>query len=168
MAHNITTKSDRRPGDSLLEGKIGAALPIEGDSVLVVKADARGLAGQVTFLFHQGNDLRSPSVVLHPWNTDDQQALAITGEDLYAFRELLNELPEEAFVRPKDPVEESRWTDGDIVKPGLHSTVTYIRRDGEWFRVSKGAVRPDDLHSDKVISELVDLAGYAVVLQQNA
>ena len=31
--------------------------------------------------------------------------VAVAGEDLYALRELLNELPEEAFVRPAEPVD---------------------------------------------------------------
>lgn len=227
MAHNIITNSDRRPGDGLL---VVGGLPIEGDAILTVKATQGGLTGEVTVLFHQGyNGPHQSAVVLHPWNTDGQRALAITGEDLYAFRELLNELPEEAFVRPKDPVEEfftikdddgdwwawnaergrwvvatighstfdigetaggiptsgpndwgaikvsddraveePRWTDGDIVKPDVNSTVTYIRRDGEWFRVSRGAVRTDDLHSDEKVSGLVDWHDYLVVLQQNA
>lgn len=40
----------------------------------------------------------------------------IAREDLYAFRELLNELPEEAFVEPK-PVDEPLpfWSTGDLV-----------------------------------------------------
>lgn len=44
--------------------------------------------------------------------------LVIAGEDLYALRELLNELPEEAFVRPAAPVEEF---------------VTIKDGDGDWW-----------------------------------
>lgn len=42
-------------------------------------------------------------------------ATHVYGEDLFALRELLAELPEELFVRPADPVELPDWVDGDIV-----------------------------------------------------
>jgi hypothetical protein len=103
MAHNIITNSDRRPGDGLFEGRVDPGLPADGDAVLITQGD---LGGPVTILFHKGLGSYQPSVVIHPWGLDGHEAARIAGEDLYAFRELLNELPEEAFVRPEDPVEE--------------------------------------------------------------
>jgi len=73
--------------------------------------------------------------------------LNVVGEDLYALREFLAELPEEAFVRPADPVEKpERWNDGDIIeerRPGTDLFWIWVRRDGHWSH-STGSVRPAD------------------------
>lgn len=63
---------------------------------------------------------------------DDTQIGAIVGEDLFALREFLNELPEEAFVRPADPVEiPDPWQPGDVVVRTDYST-TYVRGPEYW------------------------------------
>lgn len=71
----------------------------------------------------------------------------IRGEDLYALREFLAELPEEAFVRPAEPVEKpERWTDGDIVEEWISGKMKRI-----WIR------QDDDLwHAPGIASTLRD------------
>lgn len=65
--------------------------------VLTVRDDESVGAIEVRIL------LRNDGIMINPW--EDGRNVAIVGEDLYALRELLNELPEEAFVRPADPVD---------------------------------------------------------------
>lgn len=61
-------------------------------------------------LFHPGGYNAPPCLTLDPTFYGEEgnaKPVRVEREDLYAFRELLNELPEEAFVRPKDPDPES-------------------------------------------------------------
>lgn len=75
-------------------------------------------------------------IVINPW-TDSK--VAITGEDLFALRELLNEMPEEAFVRPADPVVAlPRWADGDVVRNDT-SGYLYERKNGWWWNRTEGS-----------------------------
>lgn len=77
----------------------------------------------------------------------------IQGEDLYALREFLAELPEEAFVRPAEPVEKpERWTDGDIVEEWLGQRMTRIwsRKDGIWHGAGILSNIGDHMVSDAV------------------
>lgn len=60
--------------------------------------------------------------------SENTSGVRVTGEDLFALREMLAEIPEEEFVRPKDPV--ARWNDFDVVK-GCLGTI-HIRVDGSW------------------------------------
>lgn len=66
----------------------------------------------------------------------DNRLRAVVGEDLYALRELLNnDLPEEAFVKPADPVTVPDWTDGDVVRlyGGPKRERVWTRDNGLWF-----------------------------------
>lgn len=78
------------------------------------------------------------------------QTVDIAGEDLYALREFLAELPEEAFTRPADPVEKpDRWSTGDIVEEVFPSTVlpgrVWVRDgDGKWGRRGTNLTIDDD------------------------
>lgn len=95
--------------------------------------------------------------------TDGGVIVRVQGEDLFAFRELLNELDESAFTRPKDPVEVDRWTPGDVVTfLNDYGTRFSLRRrhDGRW---DKSVVRPgrlsqhvDESWGDLNVSRLVD------------
>lgn len=72
---------------------------------------------EVRFLF------ATDGIVVNPWgprnledrlDRDEGPYCLIVGEDLFALRELLAEIPEEAFVRPADPEPESYcFIDGD-------------------------------------------------------
>jgi len=77
----------------------------------------------------------------------EQTHVDVRGEDLYALREFLAELPEEAFVRPADPVKKpERWTDGDIVeetRPGTDMFWVWVRKNGAW-RTPGGLAVPTD------------------------
>ena len=81
----------------------------------------------IRFLF------RSDALVVNPWLPEEQR-VEIKGQDLYALRELLNEMPEEVFVRPADPAlpEEHGFAlidgDGDL---WLFNT-----RVGRWYLVA--------------------------------
>lgn len=81
--------------------------------------------------------------------------LNIVGEDLYALREFLAELPEEAFVRPADPVEKpERWTKDDVVQEiSGDATYTYVRGPLTW---SFGHIGGTSSCSDEAVSRLVD------------
>lgn len=58
----------------------------------------------------------------------------IEGEDLFAFRELLNELDESAFVEPGPS--RVAWVDGDLmIYRGKHIVLSYSRRNGQWDRL---------------------------------
>jgi len=63
----------------------------------------------------------------------DGQTVAIKGEDLYAFRELLNNLPEEAFVRPADPVEVAPEDHGTILVDGDDEIWVFNGYVDRWF-----------------------------------
>lgn len=69
----------------------------------------------------------------------------LDGEDLYALREfLLNEIPEEAFVRPAEP---PYWSDGDLVE---YQGVSLFRREGgKWFRIWRSG---DDLPGGLIVT----------------
>lgn len=68
----------------------------------------------------------------------NSNVVRVEGEDLFALRELLNEMPEEAFVRPAEPVNPAEvWTEGDsflLINP-VESVIRYARlSDGRWER----------------------------------
>lgn len=138
-------------------------------------------SGPFTHLDVVDNELRTPPHVArfqfgsyvgseHFSVNVDGWYVPVLGEDLYALRELLAELPEEAFVRPAEPVAKPRWTDGDIVRVGHHERTTYIRRNGEWDRHvvdTSGSARVTHFDSsDETVDNLVDLCGYRVIYQQ--
>lgn len=68
-------------------------------------------------VFHQEDSTFGPYITVNS-ELQPGRHVRIEGEDLYAFRELLNELPESAFVRPADPVLE---------------TYCFKDNDGDWF-----------------------------------
>ena len=85
----------------------------------------------VSILFNEPGEssiFTGPAVVIDPWGDLN---VRIEGEDLYAFRELLNELPESAFVRPADPVEVPEFADGDRFK-AVQFDIIYTRAGGQW------------------------------------
>lgn len=143
MSHNIQTYRNHAISTN---GSVGSddAVPTSNSlrdrPILHIQDDELG--GSVEFLFRGASDFGSgyAGVVVNPW-TDN--STAITGEDLFALRELLNELPEEAFVRPADPVVE--WADGDqIVEVGEVHSWLYTRKNGRWQ------------HSDGMGTDLTD------------
>jgi hypothetical protein len=80
----------------------------------------------------------------------------ILGEDLYALRALLNELPESAFVEPAPPL--ARWTKGDIVvvEEGVNGRVlAYYRHDDGFWRAAGTAMA----WVDEEVSAWVDNEG---------
>jgi hypothetical protein len=99
----------------------------------------------------------------------------IEGEDLFALRELLNELPEEAFVRPADPVE--RWSDGDLIRgtrPGTTFVWVYLREGGKWktAHVSGGATftpnyRASDEDVDRMLTQEYGAERWTVLFQKS-
>lgn len=114
--------------------------------------DAARVEARITKLGHEGFSgtkgirikARRPAVDALP---AQQIAVDFMGEDLYALREFLAELPEEAFVRPADPIEKpARWTDGDIIeeaRPGTDLFWIWVRRYGRWSHGS-GYATPSD------------------------
>jgi len=106
---------------------------------------------EVSFLFRGGI---TPGVVVNPW--DVESYVPIVGEDLFALRELLNELPEEAFRRPTDPVPPSRWWDGDQVlevRPENRCQWLWTRKDGGWYHEDRN---PDYPMTDEKMDDYVD------------
>lgn len=79
-----------------------------GNPVLTVSHKQNSPAEQreVSFLF------RADAIMVNPWQDSNVE---IRGEDLFALRELLAEIPESAFVRPAEPVDAPRWASGDVV-----------------------------------------------------
>lgn len=84
-----------------------------------------------------------------------QLTVDIEGEDLFALREFLSEIPEEAFVRPADPVEKpARWTEADVVQEVTQTYVyTWVRGPQVWNAVNRGGTSSC---SDEAVSKLVD------------
>ena len=68
-----------------------------GDQTVLTVIDNRG--DEATVRFQRGLGINPRLCV------DSCRATLVQGEDLYALRELLNEMPEEAFVRPADPID---------------------------------------------------------------
>lgn len=86
-------------------------------------------------LYRNPND----ELVVAPWT---ETTVVFGGEDLFALREFLAEFPEEAFVRPADPVEKPNWVDGDYVDSSwdhFGDPFGYARVDGRWRAVGVGA-----------------------------
>lgn len=84
----------------------------------------------------------------------------IRGEDLYALREFIAELPEEAFVRPADPVEKpERWADNDVIEEtslktgGVH---IWTRYNGKWHSPKSSIPGADHIFE----AALDNLSGY--------
>lgn len=159
MTHTITATHDHVPGvrpHMNDQNDVPAVSKFGNEPVLTVT----GVNGRrVSFLF---NDLTgAPGVVVHPWriDLDDETAppnsVRIQGEDLYALRELLNEMPEEAFVRPAEPVKapvDYGFKPGDvIVCTAVASSYTRDTR-GTWHRVSKTdgpTLKPGQTYDDE-------------------
>lgn len=171
MSHNIehATHAASRVDNYVAPvfGSPGSDVPVVGDNatnpVLTVasnhySSDQR----EVSFLFYEGFD--AAHLVVNPW-TEDQ--VRILDEDLFALRELLNEMPESAFTRPADPVmkpEPSPWVRGDLVIfDGSHAVVTYLRGDEEWKRTSTHSRKATSTRSDETIQDLVDTGRYSVI-----
>lgn len=171
MSHNIehATHAASRVDDYVAPvfGRPGSDIPVVGDNatnpVLTVASnhyspDQR----EVSFLFYEGFD--AANLVVNPW-TDS--AVHLVGEDLFALRELLNEMPEYAFTRPADPVvkpEPSPWVRGDLVIfDASHIVVTYLRGDEEWKRTSTQSRKANSTRSDETIQDLVDTGRYSVI-----
>lgn len=118
---------------------------------------------------------RNPNdeLVLNPWTED---LVVVAGEDLFALREFLAEFPEEAFVRPADPVRKPRWTDGDKVLEVSRDTpeTTWLRERvlGVWpvTKVTGGGSTSGRAISDEDLDGYMRGVGnniYVVVRQQS-
>jgi hypothetical protein len=129
MSHNINTYRDHAP-TGLAEALDNPVLSVE---------DSSGNRARILFKHHRSSGASGPGVVLNPWPTVSAEEgfpggpiVTIEGEDLYALRALLQELPEEAFVEPAPSVlAQPRWTKGDLWRhnPTGH---LYIRGEVEW------------------------------------
>jgi len=150
--HNIETNTEYAE-----RNRIGS---IKGwpERALLTVANRGGREISFTFVTENGG-LVGPHIVANPWSDN---AVAISGEDLYAFRELLNTLPEEAFVRPADPVETPEpWIEGDVVTYDSYLiSVVYTRTNDKWTRVRRnvgdGETNVESLqYSDEAIEEIL-------------
>ena len=139
MSHNIETFRDII-GDRFSGGHAGEVL---NNSVLTVRDKGDNVA-RMLFRAVPGIEGGKPALVLNPWPTSGgengvtmgDRVIAIEGEDLYAFRELLDELPESAFKRPAEPVKKADpWVEGDEVygenNDGANAWI-YVRGAEEW------------------------------------
>ena len=109
--------------------------------------------------------LKADGIVVNPWT---EHRVEVLREDLFALRELLNEIPEESFVRPADPVAkpEPVWTDGDVVLTDSPSQVVWIRHHGVW-NLPHGVTGSRDV-DDETMTQMVALHGWTVIRQQDA
>lgn len=135
MAHNIETAAEycnrTRPGTG---GR--ADTDVWRNPVLVVADTShRTQDATVAFLFQH----QSQMLVVNPWD-EETKPVTIARQDLFALRELLNAMPEEAFERPADPVEVPEWADGDIV---VESWTNSDHRSRIWRRDDEGHWRSD-------------------------
>jgi len=73
------------------------------------------------------------AVVVNPWGQGEGPAVRIEGEDLFALRELMAELPESAFVRPADPVEVVSEHHGTILIDGDDEVWVFNGYVDRWF-----------------------------------
>jgi len=117
MSHHITTNTDpQRPGITALtihhEGKV----PYRASNEVRVSLGPRGLGGLVVKVRGEGN------------------RAFIHGEDLFALRAFLEELPEEQFVEPAPA--KPRWTKGDLVRNAETGNLYECRSYGKWLVIS--------------------------------
>ena len=132
MTHNIETVSDRNGLGMSSRGSVPCI-----DSPNLHRSYANRPVLQILDLEDSGNEVeilfRHDAIMIAP--RDTKRRVLITREDLFAFRELLRELPEESFVRPADPVEKlpDPWQDGDVVTfDGKHVASVWTRVNGGW------------------------------------
>lgn len=154
MTHNIETVSDRNGLGMSSRGSVPCV-----DDPSLYRSYANRPVLQILDLEDSGNEVeilfRHDAIMIAPWDT--KRRVLITREDLFAFRELLRELPEESFVRPADPVEKvTPWEDGDVVTfDGKHVASVWTRVNGVWQNYrTKG--RPG-LRSGTLTDEQMDL-----------
>jgi hypothetical protein len=86
--------------------------------------------------------------------TDGGGRVRVSGQDLFALREMLSELPEKAFVRPADPVVVPRWTDGDLVAETEKNSSRldlWERKGGKWGIKGASRFHVSDVHMSRMI-----------------
>lgn len=120
----------------------------DGQKVLTIEGgdDNLGSVAQVHFQHH--GEMGPRIVVQGTWTGGDMAKVPVQGSALAAFRDLLNELPEEAFGNP-----EPEWQGGDVVLYQGTCKATYTRLEsGPWVRVwlgesieARGAVSDHDI-----------------------
>lgn len=175
MSHNITPMGEvdtlRTTASSLaLNGETQPetdAAPNVAQYPVFTVQDGDG--NQASF-YLRGPEAPSPAgLVLNPWTPEK---VAIVGEDLYALRAFLNELPEEAFVEPAPAAEvaEQAWTPGDVCLFAADDYwATYTRlHDGTWQRISGtlGVDRATDYTDTVIEKKLADQTDRFSVLRK--
>lgn len=172
MSHNISTFRDVAHNEQAFTEEV------LNNPVLSVE-DSSGNRARILFKRCAMEPLGRPAVVLNPWPTngarngfDSGPVVSIEGEDLYALRALLLELPDEAFVEPAPAVEvaEQVWTPGDVCLFAADDYwATYTRlHDGTWQRISGtlGVDRATDYTDTVIEKKLADQTDRFSVLRK--
>jgi hypothetical protein len=143
MSHSIQTSGVASDTYDSSDDGVPVVGPMWQNPVLTIAdtPDYKGRQRQVTMLFHGGHHPEDAMVVLNPWHADSAEApVRIVGEDLFALRELLAEMPAEAFHRPADPVEvpvDHGYLEGDVITCHPIKSVYRRQADGEWIRTGR-------------------------------
>lgn len=88
----------------------------------------------------------------------DYLQAVVAGEDLWAFRELLNQMPESAFVEPAPS--KVVWVDGDVIeqhRPSNDCRWMWVRVNGAWEGVAIAGLQPTAPKPDQEIDHLLSL-----------
>lgn len=124
--------------------------------------DDEGHLRTATILFRHRPDDRSRSgVVINAWTPE---RVDIVGEDLYALRALLAELPESAFTEPKPSTVLPDWEAGDIVRECWADGEDVLGRDvdGIWTSVKgTSSITHTDADIDHFLREGQHLGSYS-------
>lgn len=161
MTHNITTAHEASERHPAFVNRSVSDLPQSGTEEIwrnpVLTVTHNDGKSQASLLFHSGDPHNGgPQIVVNPWHLDHDGPLTrIEGEDLFALRELLNELPEHAFVRPAPPVEKqpAAWAPGDHITNTQYA-LDYVRVGDEWMsfgRDANSAWRCSDAQMDQYL-----------------
>lgn len=121
--------------------------------------------GREASIYVRGPEASSPALVLNPWTSE---AVIITGEDLFALREIMNELPESAFRVPAPATKVPQWIEGDRViasnSDGKNAWL-YVRGPVNWapgVAITPSASDGSMPMSDAAMDEYVTHGGHDV------
>jgi hypothetical protein len=75
------------------------------------------------------------------FKTEQGPGVHVHGEDLYALREMIEELDDELFVKPADPIEvKDFWSPGDSVFDVGGNTFFALGANGKWTSTRDGKI----------------------------